>query len=90
MGAQLAAAQQREAEARRDAEEIHGMFEDLSVRAKLDEEAAARIQKEQDELLQKDAKASQQAMEVLAELETEWDLRRKAKEKSAALQQMAN
>ena len=51
MGAQLAAAQQREAEARRDVEETHGMFEDLSVRVKLDEEAATRIQKEQDELL---------------------------------------
>ena len=43
MGAQLAAAQQWEAKARRDAEEIHGMFEDLSMRVKLDEEVAARI-----------------------------------------------
>ena len=48
---QLAATQQQEAEARRDTEEIHGMFEDLSVRVKLDEEAAARLQKERDELL---------------------------------------
>ena len=51
MGAQFAAAEQREAEARRDAEEAHGMFEDLSARVKLDEEDAARLQKEQDELL---------------------------------------
>ena len=43
MGAQLATAQQRETEARRDTEEIHGMFVDLSVRVKLEEEAAARI-----------------------------------------------
>ena len=43
MGAQLAVAQQREAKARRDTEEIHGMFEDLSARVKLDEEAATRI-----------------------------------------------
>ena len=43
MGEQLAAAQQEEVEARRDMEEIHGMFEDLSTRVKLDEEAAARI-----------------------------------------------
>ena len=50
MGAQLAAAQQREAEARRDVEEIHGMFEDLSARVKLDEEAATRLQKKWDEL----------------------------------------
>ena len=35
------------------------MFEDLSARVKQDEEAAARIRKEQDELLQKDAAASQ-------------------------------
>ena len=32
IGAQLAAVQQREAEAHRDAEEAHGMFEDLSAR----------------------------------------------------------
>ena len=51
VGAQLAATQQREAEARRDAEEIHGMFEDLSVRVKKDKEVAARVQKEQDGLL---------------------------------------
>ena len=48
---QLAVAQQREAEARRDAEEVHGMFEDLSARVKLDEEAATKLQKQWDELL---------------------------------------
>ena len=51
MAAQLAAAQEREAQAREDAEEAHGMFEDLSVRSKLDEEEIARLQKERDELL---------------------------------------
>ena len=45
VGAQLAAAQQREAKARRDMEEIHVMFEDLSARVKLDEEAAAKIRR---------------------------------------------
>ena len=45
MGAQLAAAQQREAQARQDVEEAHGMFEDLSARVKLDEEEAAKIKK---------------------------------------------
>ena len=49
------------------------MFEDLSARVKQDEEAAARVRKVRDELLQKDADASQQAVELLAELETEWD-----------------
>ena len=73
LSAQLAAAQQRETKACLDAEEIHGMFEDLSARVKQDEEAAARVRKVRDELLQKDADASQQAVELLAELETEWD-----------------
>jgi len=44
--AQLAATQQREAEARQDAEDVHGMFQDLSVRVQQDEEEAARVQKE--------------------------------------------
>ena len=43
VSAQLAAAQQREAEARRDVEEIHGMFQYLSARVQQDEEAAARV-----------------------------------------------
>ena len=51
MGTQLAAAQQQEAKVHRDAEEAHGMFEDLSVRVKLDEEDAARLRKEWDEML---------------------------------------
>ena len=51
VGAQLAAAQQREAQARQDVEEAHGMFEDLSARVKLDEEEAAKIKKERDELV---------------------------------------
>ena len=36
---------------RRDAEEVHGMFEDLSARVKLDEEEASKIQRERDKLL---------------------------------------
>ena len=42
---------------RRDVEEVHGMFQDLSVRVQQDKEAATRAQKERDELLQKDAEA---------------------------------
>jgi len=63
------------------------MFEDLSRRVKLDEEATARLRKERDELLQKDAAASEWVDELLAELETERDLKLKAEERSAALQQ---
>ena len=51
MAAQLAAAQEWETQARQDAEEAHGMFEDLSVRSKLDGEEIARLKKERDELL---------------------------------------
>ena len=66
------------------------MFEDLSARAKLDEEVTAKLRKEQDELLQKDAAASERAGELLAELQTEWDLKLKAEERSAMLQKKAN
>ena len=48
---QLVAAQQREAEACQDAEEFHGLFEDLLARMKVDEEVTARLHKERDELL---------------------------------------
>ena len=47
------------------------MFEDLSARVKLDEEATARLRKERDELLQKNAAASEWAGEPLVELQTE-------------------
>ena len=50
------------------------MFQDLSVRVQQDEEVAARVRKEWDELLQKDAEACQRAVDLLAELEREWDL----------------
>jgi len=90
VSAQLAAAQQREAEARQDAEEIHGMFQDLSARVQQDEEAATQIRKEQDKLLQKDVEASKWAVDLLAELEMERDLKLRAKERSTTLQQRVN
>ena len=86
MGAQLAAAQQREAQARRDVEETHGMFEDIAARVKLDEEEAAQIKKVQDEMVWKDVEASKRAAEVLSKLETERDLRREAEDRSLDLQ----
>ena len=51
MAAQLATAQEWEAQARQDTEEAHEMFEDLSARSKLDGEEIAKLQKERDELL---------------------------------------
>ena len=62
------------------------MVKDLLVRVKLDKEETARLQKEQDELLQKDVVASERAGELLAELETERDLKLNAEERSVALQ----
>ena len=53
---------------------------------KLDEEEAAQIKKEQDELVRKDVEASKRAAEVLSELETERDLRREAENRSSDLQ----
>ena len=46
------------------------MFEDLSARVKVDGEQTAKLRKEQDELLQKDAVASERAGKLLAELQT--------------------
>ena len=63
------------------------MFEDLSARSKLDEEEIARLRKERDELLQRNAAANEKAGEVLKELEMERDLRRKAESRAMALQQ---
>ena len=63
------------------------MFEDLSARSKLDGEEIARLKKERDELLQRNAAANEKASEVLKELEMERDLRRKAESRAMALQQ---
>ena len=51
VSAQLAVAQQREVKARRDMEEVHGMFQDLLTRVQRDEEVAATVRKERDELV---------------------------------------
>ena len=40
----------------------------LSVRSRKDEEEATRVRKEQDELLQKDTKTSQQILDLLTEV----------------------
>ena len=63
------------------------MFEDISARVKLDEEEAAKIKKEKDELVQKDVEANKRATEVLNELEMERDLRQEAENRSSNLQQ---
>ena len=60
------------------------MFQDLSARVQQNKEAATRVQKEQDEQLQKDAEACQRAVELLEELERERDLKLEAEEWSMA------
>ena len=86
MAAQLAAAQERETQARQDVEEAHGMFEDLSARSKLDGEEIARLKKERDELLHRNAAANEKAGEVLKVLEMERDFWQKAESRAMALQ----
>ena len=51
-----------------------------------DKEVAAKVRKEQDRLLQKDTEVSQRAIELLKELEREWDLKLEVEERSTALQ----
>ena len=77
----------REAKACRDAEEAKKAFEELSARARQDEEEGARVQKEWDKLLQRDAGACQQVLDLLVEVEKEQELKLGAKERSTALQQ---
>ena len=79
----------QEAEAHVDAKLAEKSFDELSERARWDQEEAARVQKEQDELLQWDAETRQRIIDLLAEAAKEQDLRLVAKERSAALEQMA-
>ena len=50
-------------------------FEALSVRSRKDDEEAARVRKEQDDLLQKDAKTRQRILDFPGEVEKERDLK---------------
>jgi uncharacterized protein YjgD (DUF1641 family) len=55
-----------------------------------DEEEAARVRREQDELLQRDAKIRQQILDLLAEAEKERELKLVAEEKLIALEWRAS
>ena len=79
----------QEAEARR-LEETEKAFEALSVRVRQDEKEAARVRKEQVELLQRDAVAHQRILNLLAESEKERDLKLVAEEKLTALERRAS
>ena len=66
--------------------EAEKAFEALSVRSRKDDEEAARVRKERDELLQKDAETHQRILDLLSEVEKERVMRLGAKEKLAALE----
>jgi hypothetical protein len=67
-------------------EEAEKAFEELSTRVRQHEEEAARVQKEQDKLLQRDAENHQQILELLAEAEKEWELKLGVEERFVVLQ----
>ena len=56
------------------------------MRSQKDEEEAARVRKERDELLPKDAETTQQILDLLGEIEKERDLKLGAEEKLVALE----
>ena len=76
-------------EACRDAEDAEKSFDELSERALWNHEEAARVRKQQDELLQRDAKTRQRIIDLLAKAEKERDLKLGAEERSVALEQRA-
>ena len=55
------------------------------MRARQDEEEATRVQKEWDELLQRGTEARQRILDLLSEVEKEWELKLGAEERSMAL-----
>ena len=65
----------RVAEARRHADEAERPFEALSVRSRRDDEEAAKVRKERDELLQKDTETHQWILDLLAEVDKERELK---------------
>ena len=55
------------------------MLQDLAARARHDTEEAARVQKQRDKLLQRDAEARQWIVDLLGEVEKEQELKLRAK-----------
>ena len=80
----------REAEAHRHVEETERAFEALPTRVRQDEEEVARVRREQDELLQRDAETHQWILDLLANAEKEQELKLAVEEKLAALERRAS
>jgi len=57
------------AEAHRHADEAERAFEALSARSRKDDEEVAKVRRERDELLQKDAETRRRILDLLAEVE---------------------
>ena len=74
----------------RHADEAERVFEALSTRSQRDNEEAAKVKKERDELLQKDAETHRWILDLLAEVEKERELKLEAEEKLAALERRAS
>ena len=70
-------------------ENAAGMLQDLAVRAWLDVEGATRVQKQRDELIQRDVEARQRIVDLLEEVGKERELKLRAEERSTALEQRA-
>ncbi|XP_066311022.1 uncharacterized protein [Miscanthus floridulus] len=77
-------------EACQDTEDAEKAFEALSMRIRRDDEATAKVKKERDELLQKEASNRQCILDLLGEVEVERDLKLRAKEKVVALEKKAS
>ena len=69
------------------ANEAESTFEALSARSWRDDKEAAKVRKEWDELLQKDAKTHQRIVDLLDEVEKERELKLRAEQRSMALEQ---
>ena len=78
------------AEAHQDADEAKKAFEALSVRSWKDDEEAARVRKEWDELLQMDTETRQWILDLRSEVKKKRDLRLGVEEKLVALEKRAS
>ena len=64
-----------------------GMLQDLAARARQHVDEATRVEKQWDELLQRDVETCQRIVDLLDELEKEWELKLRAEGRSMALEQ---
>ena len=78
------------AEARWDADEAEKTFEALSARSWKDDEDAAKVSKEWDELLQKDTETYQRILDLLTKVENKRELKLGAEEKLVTLEKRAS